>query len=108
MRTRHGTAGHSLAATRAIGSIANVHGVLESLAIIAHRPRPMAQSNSTERGRVSDPAPFPCQVKGLPKVGQWILCDPVQLDDEVDVRPCRCPSAANRADHIAFRDRVAS
>jgi hypothetical protein len=106
MRARQGTAGHSLATTCAIGSVANVQGVLESLAIIAHQLCPMARSDPTERAGSKTPPQFACQVKGLGKVGQWILSDTIHLDDEVDVRAGRCPGTANRPDHIAFRHRV--
>jgi hypothetical protein len=54
MRARHG---HSLATTRAIGQVANVHGVLESLAIIAHQSRGMARIGATERAGSETP-PF--------------------------------------------------
>jgi hypothetical protein len=46
MPAPHEAAGRSPATIPGIGSVANVHGVLESLAIIAHRPRPMVRSGT--------------------------------------------------------------
>jgi hypothetical protein len=63
MRAWLGTTGLSLAPTRAIGSMANVHGVLESLAIIAHQPRRTARNQATERTGSETPPLYPCQVK---------------------------------------------
>src|SRR5215204_4562809 len=66
----------------------------------------MAWSGTTEGAGSLTPPAAACQANGLRKVRQWILSDPVHLEHEVDVRSGRCSSAADRADDVAFGDRV--
>src|SRR4051794_10022375 len=68
----------------------------------------MAPNGTNEWAESLTPPTRDWQSARLRQVGQWILIDPIQLDDEVNVRSGRCPGAANRSDHIAFRHRISS